>query len=104
IQNMDIDTPLLSVRIFSGHRYLTKEQKDELKDIIRSKHNLIVENIESDVITQKEAQKMVDDQEITSIATIVRSGQVLEVTGDLLLVGDVNPGGTVRAGGNIFIM
>jgi septum site-determining protein MinC len=33
-----------------------------------------------------------------------RSGQVLKVPGDLLLIGDVNPGGTVIAGGNIFIM
>src|SRR5690625_3993362 len=35
---------------------------------------------------------------------LVRSGQVLEVTGDLLLVGDVNPGGKVVATGNIYIL
>ena len=28
----------------------------------------------------------------------------IKVPGDLLLIGDVNPGGTVMAGGNIFIM
>src|SRR5699024_1940944 len=33
-----------------------------------------------------------------------RSGQVLEVTGNLLLIGDVNPGGRVIATGNIYIM
>src|SRR5690606_29836682 len=49
-------------------------------------------------------KRMIDEQEVTSVATVVRSGQILEVPGDLLLVGDVNPGGTVRAAGNIFIM
>ena len=39
-----------------------------------------------------------------TVARIIRSGQVLQVAGDLLLIGDVNPGGTVIAGGNIFIM
>ena len=39
-----------------------------------------------------------------TVSRIIRSGQVLEVPGDLLLIGDVNPGGTVIAGGNIFIM
>ena len=39
-----------------------------------------------------------------SVAKIIRSGQVLNVTGDLLLIGDVNPGGTVIADGNIFIL
>ena len=44
------------------------------------------------------------EQEIVSVSRIVRSGQVLKVPGDLLLIGDVNPGGTVMAGGNIFVM
>ena len=35
---------------------------------------------------------------------VISSGQVFEVPGDLLLIGDVNPDGTVRAGGNIYIM
>jgi septum site-determining protein MinC len=34
----------------------------------------------------------------------VRSGVVLEVPGDLVVLGDVNPGAEVRAGGNITVM
>ncbi len=98
------ENQLVSVRILTGNRYLTTEQEKELKELIRLQKNLTVEEIESDVITKEDAKAMVESQEVTSVATIVRSGQVLEVPGDLLLVGDVNPGGTVRAGGNIFIM
>ena len=104
LQGVDIEDPLISVRIMSGNRYMTEDQQEELKGLIRQKHNLIVEEIESNVIRVEEAQRIVDEQEVATVATIVRSGQVLEVVGDLLLVGDVNPGGTVRAGGNIFIM
>ncbi|HEY4554429.1 MAG TPA: septum site-determining protein MinC [Bacillaceae bacterium] len=104
LQGTEEGSSVISVRILSGNRYLTEKQREKLKEMIRQKRNLVVDEIESNVITMEEAQRMVDEQDITSVATIVRSGQVLEVPGDLLLVGDVNPGGTVRAGGNIFIM
>ncbi|CAM3936427.1 septum site-determining protein MinC [Lederbergia lenta] len=104
LQGVDSEGPLISVRIQSGNRYLDTEQQEELKELIRQKHYLIVEDIESNVMTKNEAYQFIDEQDITSVSTIVRSGQVLEVVGDLLLVGDVNPGGTVKAGGNIFIM
>lgn len=103
LQNLE-ENQLISVRILTGNRYLTNDQEEEIKGLIREKKNLIVEEIESDVMTKEEAQEMVERQEVTSVAAIIRSGQVLEVPGDLLLVGDVNPGATVRAGGNIFIM
>ena len=41
---------------------------------------------------------MKEETEIVPISKIVRSGQVLHVKGNLLLIGDVNPGGTVIAG------
>lgn len=98
------DSPLISVRILTDNRYLNPEQQEEIKELIRQKQNLIVDEIVSNVISKEEAKEVIESQEVTSVATIVRSGQILEVPGDLLLVGDVNPGGTVRAGGNIFIM
>lgn len=98
------DRPLITVKVKVGNRYLTEEQQEEIKDLIRQKKNLVVESIESNVITVQEAEQIKDKSEIVTIARIIRSGQVLEVEGDLLLIGDVNPGGTVMAGGNIFIM
>lgn len=95
---------LISVMVQVGNRYLTAEQQEELKDIICQKKNLIVESIRSNVITKAEAEKLKEQDKVVTVARIIRSGQVLEVPGDLLLIGDVNPGGTVMAGGNIFIM
>ncbi len=98
------DSPLLGVRLKVGNRYVTDKQKETLRELIRSKKNLIVESIESNVVTKEEALAWKRESEIVSVARMVRSGQILEVEGDLLLIGDVNPGGTVKAGGNIFIM
>ncbi|ESU30796.1 hypothetical protein G3A_20445 [Bacillus sp. 17376] len=95
---------LLSVKVKVGNRYLTKAQEEELKDLIRQKRNLIVEGLETNVITREEAERLRQETEIVPVAKVIRSGQVLEITGDLLLIGDVNPGGTVKATGNIFIM
>lgn len=98
------DRPLISVRVQVGNRYLTEDQQEEIKNLIRQKKNLVVELIQSNVMTREEAELAIAANEIIPVARVIRSGQVLETPGDLLLVGDVNPGGTVRAGGNIFIM
>lgn len=95
---------LLSVKVKAGNRYLTQEQQEELKDLIRQKRNLIVEDLETNVITKAEAERERQETGIVPVAKVIRSGQILEIVGDLLLIGDVNPGGTVKATGNIFIM
>jgi septum site-determining protein MinC len=100
----DEDRPLIPVKLETGNRYLTEKQQEELKEIVRKKKNLVVEEIDSNVLTKMEAEKARKENEVVTVARMVRSGQVLEVMGDLLLIGDVNPGGAVIAGGNIFIM
>lgn len=98
------DSPLLGVRLKVGNRFLTNKQQEKLRNVIRGKKNFIVEEIESNVITKEQAIQWKEENEIVPVARMVRSGQVLEVKGDLLLIGDVNPGGTVKAGGNIFVL
>ena len=95
---------LITVKLQVGNRYLTEKQEEDLKELIRQKKNLVVDTIISNVVLKEEAEKLRKENEIISVAKIIRSGQVLQTPGDLLLVGDVNPGGTVIAGGNIFIM
>ena len=56
------------------------------------------------MILKEEALQWKDETEVKVMDRLVRSGQVLEVIGDLLLVGDVNPGGKVIATGNIYIL
>ncbi|WP_305852470.1 septum site-determining protein MinC [Gracilibacillus caseinilyticus] len=101
---MAADEPLITVKIELGNRYITDQQEQLLREIIRKHNKLVVDHIESNVILKKDALKWKDETDIKLYNKIIRSGQVLEVHGDLLLIGDVNPGGKVIATGNIFII
>lgn len=96
--------PMISVKVQSGLRYLTAEQEKEITKLIRSHKKLIVESFDSEVISRKECEELRKKTQLTTLTQIVRSGQVLELEGDLLLIGDVNPGATVRVTGNLYIM
>lgn len=98
------DEPVIPVKVKLGNRYLTKESKNQLMELFTEDNQFKVDVIESDVIRKEEAIAWKDESEIKAINQIVRSGQVLEITGDVLLIGDVNPGGKVAATGNVYIM
>lgn len=92
------------VNVVVGNRLLTSEQEQELKSIIQEGKNLQVEKFDCNVITKEEAERIRKNSQVHSLARVIRSGQVLEIEGDLLLIGDVNPGGSVIVSGNIYIM
>ncbi|NGQ94306.1 septum site-determining protein MinC [Brevibacillus sp. SYP-B805] len=96
--------PLVRVSLKLGKRYCTPEQQEELTGIIRQRGNLVIHTIDSDVITREEAfaERLKTGFKIQTHT--VRSGQVLDVDGDVLLLGDVNPGGTVKSTGSIFVI
>lgn len=95
---------LVTVKVQLGNRYLTDEQQKELAGIINHENNLVVDHFESNVITKSDALRLKEETELKKIYKIVRSGQVLNVIGDVLLVGDVNPGGKIVATGNIYVL
>lgn len=96
--------PPVEITLDLGNRYVTNEQEQKLRDIIALKPNLIIKNIHSSVITKEQA--LLD--KLASIIRVetrtIRSGQELRHQGDLLLLGDINPGGGVFCTGSIFVM
>lgn len=98
------DEPIVSVKVKLGNRYLDEEQQDQLGKIIGGENRFVIHSIESDVVRREDARKWKEDSEVKTINRVVRSGQVVEVHGDLLLIGDVNPGGKVVSTGNIYIL
>lgn len=87
-----------------GFRFLQETQKELVQELIENDNRFTIERFDSEVISRQEAEDWFDLSEVKSVSRVIRSGQVFEVTGDLLLIGDVNPGGEVRATGNVFIM
>lgn len=94
----------VSVILKVGYRYVKPNQKQQLKELIEKDGRFLVARYDADVVGKAEAEKWFDESEVKAVTQIVRSGQVVEVTGDLLLIGDVNPGGQVKATGNIFVL
>jgi septum site-determining protein MinC len=98
------DTKAVSVILNVGYRYVRPTQKETLQHLIEGDGRFFIERYDAEVIGKKEAENWFDQSEVKSITQIVRSGQIVEVTGDLLLIGDVNPGAQVKATGNIFVL
>lgn len=96
--------PAVHVKVSVGNRFLTEDHKKQLTSIISDQQRLVINEIVSNVVTKEEAELLRQQSQTTTITKVVRSGQVLGVNGHLLLLGDVNPGGTVIATGNIYII
>jgi septum site-determining protein MinC len=93
----------IDVQLHLGKRYCTPEQKVQLIQAVEKQPNLRVKKIQSEVLTveESEQQQLLNSSE--TFVGIVRSGQVLRATGDILVLGDVNPNGRIEAGGSIHI-
>jgi septum site-determining protein MinC len=96
--------PIIRVSLKLGKRYCSPEQQEQLTEIIRQRGNLVIHTIDADVITKEEAFAERLKSSFAIETHTVRSGQVLEFDGDILLLGDVNPGGTVKSTGSIFVL
>ena len=93
----------IDVQLHLGKRYCTPEQKAQLTKVVEEQKKLRVKNIQSDVVTVEESKKQLETNRSETFVGIVRSGQILRATGDILVLGDVNPNGRIEAGGNIHI-
>lgn len=99
-----VEDEQVSVIVNVGYRFLQDEQENKLQEIIEQDSRFCIERFDSLVMSKQAAEDLFDQSEVKAVSRIIRSGQVFKVTGDLLLVGDVNPGGEVQASGNIFII
>jgi septum site-determining protein MinC len=89
--------PLMHVHVQLGKRQITEAEREALHNMI-NRRNLVVQKIESDVAEP-------DPHSTHKVLTgIVRSGQVLRHVGNLIFIGDVNPGGTIQASGDIYVL
>lgn len=94
----------IPVTISLGYRYLKAEDERRIRQLLEGEYNFLIQKIKSDVVSKADVNKWREEHEVKSISQTVRSGQVLSVKGDLLLIGNVNPGGTLQATGNIYVM
>lgn len=92
--------PIVHVTIQTGKRLLSDIEKDEIRSLLSVYGNLIIQNF---VVTSAEGSAKRKQESFLYKGT-VRSGQRIEHDGDIMIIGDVNPGGQVVATGDIFVM
>ncbi|WP_026293836.1 septum site-determining protein MinC [Saccharibacillus kuerlensis] len=95
--------PLVSIDVRYGSRELQDEQKLQILDALRSKRNLLVRSIEGSKSAELRENAVLRTP-VTTMSGMVRSGQVLHHDGNLLFLGDVNPGGSIVCTGDIYIL
>jgi len=92
--------PIMHVDVKLGARAVSDAEKEEILNILKQKGNLLIRSIESD----EPVTASVSENEMKIMTGVVRSGQVLHHVGNLLFLGDVNPGGTINCTGDIYVM
>jgi len=93
--------PLIHITVRLGQRVINEEQIKLLSDIVRAQGNLMIQAFESDA---PPVHNMRPHAQLKVMSSMVRSGQEVEYDGDLLLLGDVHPGGIVRCTGDLYVM
>ncbi|NWL88920.1 MULTISPECIES: septum site-determining protein MinC [unclassified Paenibacillus] len=91
--------PIIHVDVKFGMRVISDEEKEALLDILKQKGNLLIRSVDTPGVVTEE-----DTAKITTMCGMIRSGQVLHHEGNLLFLGDVNPGGMITCTGDILIL
>lgn len=94
--------PLIQVTIKLGNRTLNEAEKEQISDLITKRGNLLIHSFESSVQPSFPAGLLPENIKI--MTGIIRSGQTVKHEGNLMLLGDINPGGAILSTGDIYIM
>jgi len=91
--------PVVHVDVKMGTRIVTDEEKEAVLNLLKAQGNLLIRSVDT-----LEAPKSEVVSSLFLMSGMIRSGQVLHHQGDLLFLGDVNPGGTITCTGDIYIL
>lgn len=94
----------ISLEVKTGMRLFSEDEKAKITEKISSKSQFQLKKISAEVLTYQQATEWHESNSLQMEIQTIRSGQVLQATGDILLIGKIHPGGTIRASGSIFIL
>ncbi|PZD94120.1 septum site-determining protein MinC [Paenibacillus sambharensis] len=94
--------PLVHVQVKLGARRASEEEKERIVSVIRQRGNLLVQSVDGE--QDEELAKAAKKDDLKIITGVVRSGQTIRHEGNIMLMGDVNPGGTIMSTGDIYVL
>lgn len=94
----------ISLEVKTGMRLFSEDEKAKITEKISSKSQFQLKKISAEVLTYQQATEWHESNSLQMEIQTIRSGQVLQAPGDILLIGKIHPGGTILASGSIFIL
>lgn len=88
----------------TGNRLFSKEEKDKLEKIITEKSSFLIKDYIENIVDLELAEQWYRETTPKFFMKNIRNGQIIDCKRDIVLFGDVRPGGVVRSSGNIIII
>ena len=91
-----------------AERTISDEEEDELLNLIRENSEMeityVFSNGETDPKMKAVLNSLKGEGKVKFYKGILRSGSLLEYNGSVIIFGDVNPGGIVKAGDSVIVL
>ena len=91
-----------------AERNISDEEQDELPNLIRENSEMeityVFSNGETDPKMKAVLNSLKGEGKVKFYKGILRSGSLLEYDGSIIIFGDVNPGGIVKAGDSVIVL
>lgn len=112
IKSLDHALMGADVTINIGSKLLTRNEIDEMREILESRGFNLVQVISKEHHIEVQPNLAVEDEPLTSLTSgrtlfitrHLRSGQRVSYAGNVVVLGDVNPGAEIIATGHIMVM
>ncbi|MGI5880853.1 MAG: septum site-determining protein MinC [Syntrophomonadaceae bacterium] len=110
LNNIDNNWPGTPVYLDIGSNFISNKQKQQIEDILLDQGLHLKEIISQSMVSENipEEKPLIDDmpnyESTQLICRNFRSGQKVFSSGNIVILGDVNPGAEIIAVGNIMIM
>lgn len=83
----------ISFDLDTANRLLTAEQNQKVTQLIQRYPLFSIHKLTADVILTADALAMIERDTVHLVNQIIRNGQVVEITGDVLFFGKIHEGG-----------
>ena len=97
-------TEKISLNVLTENFLLSEEEKEALIDEIEAHDLFEVKSIESNTVKITSVKDWIASHALQVHTGNIRSGQIINAPTDLLFIGNVQPGGEIRANRNIFVI
>ncbi|GEO65984.1 septum site-determining protein MinC [Levilactobacillus spicheri] len=109
LENLKIDPQAqeatkVSLDVLTEDRILTAEERQQIEQLVGQYPRFEIHKIAANVMTIADAVQMKERENVHLLSKVIRNGQEVDMTGDVLFLGTIHEGGKLQTTGNIFSM